>query len=332
MQPNQPDPNLDQTPAPTTPGPDPQPQPAPQYQPQQPAPTFNPPVEPSAPVAPAPQEYAAAPAPAPEPTPTPSPFDAPTPQANYFGSATPVQPTPDTTAPAADPGFAPVATPPPAPKKSKKGLIIALIIVGAVLLIGGAVFAATQLLGGTVKDALVENVSNGADTAATTDPAKKEAITADGIIGFMEVCNGKKISNAAEPTKPYKGVGFLKYNETWAATGTYGYVAEDAASFSAETSSFVACLIPDESTAATPVTCEDIEDYSTKEKFSVTASTITYDITMYEAKTGEKIGEDTITSVVDCPKIGIKETAGDIKYFNPNVVTLKTLIDEFIAQ
>jgi len=331
MQPNQPNPSFDPSPQQPTPGFEPQPQP----QPQAPIETPQHTPEPALTPAPTPVDPTSVTFPEttpPVPSPAPSTFDTPAaPVNNFFGGQT--APTPEVTPTLAtdQTGLPPVA-PPPAPKKSKKPLIVALVAILALLLIGGGIAAALLLTKNS--NPLPTSVTSGSDSAATIDPAKKESVAAAIIGDFKDVCNGKKISNAAEPTKPYKGANFIKYGETWSLGGLFGYgTTTSFADYTPEITNIATCMTPDESTATASVSCT-LTDFESKEKFTITPKGVTYDLDMYAAKTGEKLKSDSVTVAAACPAtdIGIMSTMKDMQYFLPNDAEVKTKVEALFAQ
>jgi len=314
MQPNQPDFDPNQAPA--------QPQPQPFSAPAAPAPTpspaepypqpvspFGPPIEPVSSVNP----FGNIDAPS---TPAVTPF-APTLEA-------PIAPT-DPTGQIPPAGIAPS----PAPKKSKKLLFIILGIILALLLIGGAVFAATTLTGN--KDEVTAGgVTSDAGSADTTKPADKESITAAKVGEYLDVCNGKKVTNAAVAAKPYKGPGFVNSGDNWALFGLLGY-AENAADadYEPSASNLAICLSPDVATATAPMTCENIKDPIANKTFTATVKGVTYNVAYYAAQTGEKLGDDKIVVPVTCPAFAVEATIAE--YVGPVEEQYKPVIDAFLA-
>jgi len=324
MQPNQP--NFD-------PNQPPQPQP-------QPMPYDNP--------VPAPQPYSApaAPSPAPSPAdPNPQPVNpfgppiepvaSPNPFGNVEAPATPAispfSPAPeapiDQTSQFPPAGVAPT----PAPKKSKKLLFIIIGIIIALILAAGAVFAATTL-SGNKKDNTVTagGVTSDADSADTTDSASKESVTAAKVGEYLDVCNGKKVANAAAAAKPYKGAGFVNAGGDWALFGLFGY-GENAADADYEpgASNLAICLSPDVATATAPLTCENIKDPVANKSFTAQVKGVTYNVAYYAAQTGEKLGDDKITVAATCPPFGVEETFAE--YVAPLEAQYKPVIDAFLA-
>jgi len=321
MQPNQPNFDPNQTPQPQpydTPTPEPQsysapaapsPAPSPADPNPQPVNPFGPSVEPVA----SPNPFGNTPSPS---TPAVTPF-APTPEA-------PITPT--------DPvGQFPPAGIAPTPKKSKKLLFIIISIIVALILAGGGVFAITTL-SGDKKDSTVTagGVTDDAGSADTTKPADKESITAAKVGEYLDVCNGKKVANAAAATKPYKGAGFVNSSDNWALFGLFGY-PENAtdADYEPSASNLAICLSPDVATATAAMTCENIKDPTTSKTFTAQVKGVTYDVTYYAAQTGEKLGEDKITVAATCPEYAVEETIAE--YVGPLEAQYKPVIDAFLA-
>jgi len=324
MQPNQPDFDPNQPP---------QPQPQPYEAPAPAAQSY------SAPAAPSPTPSPADPNPQPvnpfgppiEPVSSVNPFgniDTPaSPAISPFGQVpeSPIAPiAPEGTLPQA--GVAPT----PAPNKSKKLLFIILAIIVALLLIGGAVFAATSLMGNKDK-VTAGGVTSDADSAETTKPANKESITAAKVGEYLDVCNGKKVANAAAATKPYKGAGFVNSNNNWSLFGLFGYAANASdADYAPSASNLAVCLTPDVATATAPLTCSDIKDISTNKTFTAQVKGVTYDVAYYAAQTGEKLGDDKIVASATCPPFAVEATFAE--YVGPVEEQYKPVIDAFLAR
>jgi hypothetical protein len=234
----------------------------------------------------------------------------------------PVAPNPEP-APAPSP-FGPTAPIAPVPSpKSKKPLIIVLVIVG-LLLIAGAV-AAYFLLNPGGTSSTVD--SNAAQNASSTPAGEKQAITATSGSQLKELCNNKKVSNAVAPNKPYIIAPYVSNGDIWAIFPITGN--DESFSLNLAEANVVACLLPDESTATAAQTCQ-VSNFETKEAFDIQYAGISYTVNFYAAQTGEVLSDSTIVAKgATCPVYS--EAKGTV-YALPTNVEATPVFESFISE
>ena len=275
------------------------------------------------------------PTPTPSPMPPADPVSPPTPDtatpapsvdASPFGA--PVMPV--SSAPNSTFGSQPTEQPPvsstpdpvaPAPKSKKK--LIVILLIALVLLLGAAAAAYFFLMPKTGSNA----VDNSAQTADQTPASEKVAITATKINEFADVCDGKKVSNAPDLSTPNKTVPFISSDDKWALF-VYSLAENDRLTTGIDEASVVACALPDMSTATVAKECK-VTNFSTKEEYDIQYTGVTYDLTFYAAKSGEKISSEKLVAANDeCPAYATK--AG-IVYAIPQEDVATPVFDAFFA-
>ena len=276
-------------------------------------------------------------APAAKPQSTPDWFAGP-PAAASQPSA-PLQPTmqPDQMMP---PQGMPPVIPHQGKKSPKKALLVVIILV--LLAAGGA--AAYFLVGPGKKDtanvAQTNEQTSGTETPAEETPAETEtqpeAITAEYLSEFEAVCEGKAISNAAAFTTNQAAVITAFANnprnaERWSSEivgGGKSYYLDDIDQFAKV--SVVGCVKADESTIVAGQKCEYTS--SSAGKVTVDYKALKYELTLYEAKTGKKIGESTtIDAPADtCPTVLLYDAETKTAYASPDDDALEAALDAFV--
>lgn len=223
--------------------------------------------------------------------------------------------TPETPTPSSMP-----ASTPPAPNSSGKSRIIILVIV-IVLFLGAAVTAFF------VFDPFGINKSNtNTDNAVTTDPEKKQAITANSISEYKQVCEGKKISNAVAVSTPYKVIPYIKNKDRGLILFA---IPDERLSSKQDEVNVVACFIPNESTRRLVSENCEATNLTTNQKVSVNVYVSDYTVTFYGAQTGEVIGSnELVTADPGCPTVVQRD--GDIDA-NPDMVDIKPILDPILA-
>lgn len=270
------------------------------------------------------------PTPMPPSQPTPSPFNpAPTSPLDSSPPAVPTTPTePISSNQGTTFGSEPIdqsplsSAPNPAEPKSKKKLVIILLIV--VLLLAAVAAALFFFL---PKNTANNSVNNGAQTADQTPADEKEAISATKIGDFIEVCNGKKISNAPDLSTPNKTVPFISTTGKWALY-IYSLAENDRLTTTVSEASVVACALPDEATVSSEKTCT-VKDLTSDKTYTLKYKGVTYDLTFYAAKTGEKINSTKlVASAETCPSNG--QSDGEV-FAKPTEEAVTVAFDEFFA-
>ena len=224
-------------------------------------------------------------------------------------------------------------------KSSKKALLIAIILV--LLAAGGA--AAYFLVGPGKSDssntAQTTEQPSEAEAPAEDTPAETvtpEAITATYLSEFDAVCEGKTISNAASFTTNQTAVITTFANnprnvERWSSEivgSGKSYYLDDVDQFAKV--SVVGCAKADESTITDGQKCEYTS--SSAGKVTVDYKALKYELTLYEAKTGKKIGESTmIDAPADtCPTVLLYDAETKTAYASPDEDALEAALDAFV--
>lgn len=293
--------------------PDPQQQPGQQPTPeQQPTPgAQQPPAQPEQPIEqPMPQQ------PTPEQSVVPQPIAPP---------ATPLQqPAADQTMPQA----APQPTAPQPPKKSKKALIIVLVVLGFIF-IAGVVTAATLAMFNGAKESAKKS-QTAADKAAKEGASDNNVVTAQSESDFSVVCEGGTVKNAAEAATPYKITTFYnnEIRDKWTQQSVgYGESYYPDYEKPAEIG-VVACLDAKSGSEAKATTCEFTSD---GEALTLDYYSLQYQLTYYAAKTGEKVGvNDSVAApATTCPFSAFIKDGESRLFADPDDATVEELHKAF---
>jgi hypothetical protein len=197
----------------------------------------------------------------------------------------------------AAPTYAPGGVQPPA--KSKKGLIIGLVVGGLVLLmILCGVGAALALNSADDEDPVTPTPGSSTSAAAPATskaaPQNNNAVTADSSSDFEDVCQKGSILNAADYSGPAGAKAYVFSNSPERTTSWSSKSLDSRASYYAKsteyaTVSVVGCLAYEEGSEAPGQKCEVKASDGTK--VTVDYTSLRYTLTFYAAKTGEKIGD-----------------------------------------
>lgn len=196
----------------------------------------------------------------------------------------------------------------PAEKKSKKPLFIVLAIV-LVLLIAAAlayVFLMPKDGSNGASATQTNSEQSDADETADTVPAgEKPSVTASTYMDFSAVCEGKKVSNAADASPASKLLALGETDDKWSP---YLFVNDDRFSSDVSQIGGVVCVVLDESSKTGPNKCTS-PNPTTKANQNVDFVGATYDVTLYAAKTGEKIGDtkELVATNGTCPAYAFKD-------------------------
>lgn len=190
---------------------------------------------------------------------------------------------------------------PAEPKKSKAGLIIAIVSVVLILLVGG-VLGTLVLLRSMSSNSRTNSPSDSGGSSTKLDP-KANAVTAKYLSDFEVVCDGGSVTNAAAATKPYKIVSFSSrtpQNDRWSSMSLGFDQPYYVDSKAVDSVSVVACLKMAEGSTTKSKTCE-FESGGNKVNIDFYATQ--YDLTYYEAKTGKALakGEPINGPATTCP-------------------------------
>lgn len=242
------------------------------------------------------------PPPQPDPyaAPAPNPYGAPQPPVSPAGPAQQGYPQPYGAVGQPQYGTPPTYTPgggqPPA--KSKKGLIIGLVVGGLVLLmILCGVGVALALNAGDDEDPITPTpgTSTSADAPKPSkSAANNNAVTADSSSDFEDVCQKGSIRNAADYTAGAGAKAYVFSNAperptSWSSKSLDSDATYYAKSADYTTVSVVGCLAYEEGSEAPGQKCEIKASDGTKLTVDYVSSR--YKLTFYAAKTGEKIGD-----------------------------------------
>lgn len=218
----------------------------------------------------------------------------------------------------------PSATPSPQrvalPKKSSKIPLILGVVFAALLLISGAVYAFSLLFGGFSK------VSKPVASTSTL-PSK----TASSLADYSALCNRTTISNSAGfGAKPHKAIFFqssavseddytqsvLSFaDKTWEAT------TKDLASIQ-----LVGCL-----KRTNPVKAKQCSFTSSGKQVNINYYSVTYQLSVFEAKTGKSRVSGTISGTADkCPSSVLYNPSDPKVFANPDSKAVEDAIKELM--
>lgn len=180
------------------------------------------------------------------------------------------------------------------PKKSKTGLIIAIVaVVSIVVLIFAGIFF--MIVSSSVSKIQKDAASIEEQNKINESNSKSNAVTAKNAVDYNAVCDGGSILNAPAPVKPYLIESFFtnetKPNDRWSSINVgYGesYHPESSNPLSANV---VACLEQKKDTEVKRKTCDFKE--SADKVVSIDFYSVEYELTYKEARTGEVIGSPT---------------------------------------
>lgn len=317
--------NLDGIQQPTTP----YQQPTPPVQPMAPQPTYQ-----------QPQQSAQVSNPGTFPTATPQMYDEQpasySPENIAAQAFSPVAPTPisgiaQPISPISTAGlFAPDSPPMPV-KKSKKWLIVG-IVVGVVVLLGGGI--AAVLL--TRKSTNTPGSDAGSSSQTSQSDTSANSIVATTLSDFEKVCSGVTVSNAAAVTSavPHPIAFFqqsiLAADEYTSATITLSDKTWQAESQNPTNTQLVGCFKRASETAANK-NCE-YNDTSTNKKVSIPLYSVVYDLTVYESKTGKKLGAKQVSGpATSCPSFASYNKSDPKLYGEPDPGSVSQSVKEFVA-
>ncbi|WP_155371754.1 flagellar basal body-associated FliL family protein [Catellatospora vulcania] len=185
------------------------------------------------------------------------------------------------------------------PAKSKKGLIIGIVVGAVVLLlilcgIGVALIANAADDDDPIVPTTPTRGATPGNSAAAPPPGNNNAITADSSSDFGDVCQGGSILNAAEYTTPASAKAYVFANTPTRKT-SWSYKSLDSrASYYAKSSDYaqvsvVGCLAYVEGSEAAGQKCDIKTSDGTKLTLDYMSSR--YTLTFHNARTGEKIGD-----------------------------------------
>ncbi len=174
------------------------------------------------------------------------------------------------------------------PAKTNTGLIVGIIIGAAVLLVG-LVIAIAVIFSSISKDGGKKSTN---DNKTTDDEDAKRraanAIAATSISNFGTVCQTASITNAAPYTKPYKVAAFYKdsSDRTYTNISLQYNAAYTVKSSNYTEANVVACATEKPGAAVKTATCDFGSGDNVK---TIDYYATSYDVAVYEAKSGKKI-------------------------------------------
>jgi hypothetical protein len=199
----------------------------------------------------------------------------------------------------------------PAPKRSNMKLI--MIIVGIVVVLAGAGAAAFFLMQNN-NTGSSNNSSQSSNTVTLTD------IVATSLSDFSNVCDNSKITNAAAYDSSAAGphpIGLFDKNDygSYNLSSVYLGTGLDAQYDKPEATQLVGCL--SRTGNGTQVKTCDLQD-SKKQTVSLKLMSSSYNIDIYEAKTGKKLDHVTIDKTKDtCPYVATYDPNDPTYYAQP---------------
>ena len=251
--------------------------------------------------------------------PAPQPFSQPVPQQPMFQEPVPQQPIPQPFAPQPQPSFdqGPAYEPP----KSKKPLFIILAIIGALLIAGAIAFVLLMPKGGSNEASTTQPDSG---TAVTVPADEKPSVEASKILDLSQVCDGKKITNAPEFSASKKVRVFEGTSPDWTPVI---FLDDENVAKTVDEAGAVGCVVRDTSSETAAKKCS-ILNPTTKGQQNVDYIGATYDVTIYDAHSGEKLTEtkQLVASNETCPGYAFKD---GIQYATPDQQELVAIFDAF---
>ncbi len=212
------------------------------------------------------------------------------------------------------------------PKKSKTGLIIAIVaVVSIVVLIFAGIFF--MLVSSSVSKIQKEAASLEEKNEIDKSNSKSNAVTAKFAFDYKAVCEGGSILNAPAPVKPYLIDSFFtndtKVNDSYSSINVgYGesYHPDSSNPISANV---VACLEQKKDTEVKRKTCDFKE--SAEKVVSIDFYSVEYELNYKEAKTGKVIGSPTPINgpAVTCPLFTSYSKSDPKIYADPDKVALE---------
>lgn len=228
------------------------------------------------------------------------------------------------------------------PPKKNTGLIVGIII-GVALLLAGVATALIILLskddGDTKKkddtksSSKQEDKKKDEDTTANDDKKRAaNAKTAQYMSDLSTVCEVGSITNAADFTKPYKVAAFSKSAErnSWSAI-SLKYNAPYTVKYDEFTqANVVACLSEKDDARVKTKTCDF---KSGGEAVSIDYYATTYNVTLYEAKSGKKIKDaGTVNAPAStCPMFASYSKSDPKIIASPDTAAVDAVIAEFAS-
>ncbi|MBB5873426.1 hypothetical protein F4553_006860 [Allocatelliglobosispora scoriae] len=223
------------------------------------------------------------------------------------------------------------------PPKSRKGLIIGLVVGAVVLLLlvcGGAV----ALILNAADDDTTPTASSTRSVAPTgaASPQNNNGVTANSSSDFGDVCQGGTILNAAEVGSLATAKAYVFSNTPARMTSWSSKILDSDASYYAKsadysTVSVVGCLAYQEGSEGAGQKCDIKASDGTK--LTVDYLSSRYTLTFYAAKTGEKIGDGgTINAPANkCPML-ISYNRETLKsYASPDNAAIDAAVKKFVT-
>jgi len=211
------------------------------------------------------------------------------------------------------------------PKKSKKGLIIVLCIIGGLLSL--SIVGAYLISSNTKEDPKSSDASSSKKTAKDNNN-----ITATSESQYYVVCDGGTVKNTAAAGTPYKITTFFTNpsRSNWYPLSV-GYKKTYSPDYDKpEEINTVACLEAKSDTETKAKTCEFESNGKTT---SVDYYSLQYKLTYYDAKTGKKINanESVAAPANTCPYSTLLKDGATKLYADPDKTTVEELHQSFSA-
>lgn len=177
-------------------------------------------------------------------------------------------------------------------KKSKKGMIIAIILgVSFIVIIFIGIFIASVI--SNVSRIQKEATSTQTKSDSTKSNTKNNAITAKFASDYNAVCDGGSVLNAPAPVKPYLIETFFTNDASsgtsWASINVGYGEAYHPDSKNPVSANVVACLTQKKDSEAKSKVC-NFEEGADNKPISINYYSVEYELVYREAKTGKSIG------------------------------------------
>ena len=212
------------------------------------------------------------------------------------------------------------------------GIVIAAIVLLAVGV--GLAFALNQNSNESADNNNTSTSRDQDDEQASEEQLRAaNATTARYLNNFDVVCGTGSITNAADYAKPYKIAAFSKTEDarSWTSVSLPHDAAYRADYDNIEETNVVACL---NEKAGTAVKAETCEFNSRGERVSVDYYAVQYDLTLYQAKTGQKIEDlGTINGpATNCPSFVTFNPDDPKIYARPDADAVGAALERFVAE
>lgn len=212
-------------------------------------------------------------------------------------------------------------------KKSKKGLIVGIIIgISVLFLIFAGLFFI--LVSNSVSKIQDEADSTKAKSDTSKSSSQNNAITAKFASDYDAVCDGGSVLNAPAPVKPYLIETFFTNDAnsgtSWTSVNVGYGEAYHPDSKNPVSANVVACLTQKKDSEAKSKVC-NFEEGADNKPISINYYSVEYELIYREAKTGEAIGSPTPINgpATTCPLFASYSKTNPRIFADPDKVALE---------